>query len=82
MARKMRKSKKEGEEAGENQRGYAMNYLSEALGTRAPTDDHYSSESMTDSSNRGGELGSENEMPEGGDSTRFPVTAEQKKGAA
>jgi hypothetical protein len=53
----------------------------------------YVSDSFTDPSNRGGPLGSENVMPEGGDSTRgmskgpaskspMPVAEDSKKGKA
>jgi hypothetical protein len=56
----------------EEHMGHTNDYISEAVGTVHSQNDYYHSDSVSDSSSRGGPLGTSNEMPPGGDSTRFP----------
>jgi hypothetical protein len=64
---------------GARPESHANDYVSEAEGTVGEFDNAEHLESLTDASSRGGPLGAENEMPEGGNSTRIPDDCRRRK---
>ena len=72
MSKKMKKPSEEGKDDARAREAGPNRLKSETEGTVGPFHSSDLSESFTDPTSRGGTLGSEDEMPEGGDSTRFP----------